>query len=352
MRRRPNPPETFSFDSFLDLVTNVVGIIIRLILVVWVGARSYHTIKELPPTAAAKAELPPPAVAPDDPLHAEMERQRRELEAAQARLLERLRALDLTEGEARATESELAALEARREELRRLEGEFESSLTAKGSAVPSLVASLEDFQKRRERLLAELRELEKTPPARKVLRYRTPVSKPVQAEEWHFEVQGGRVTFVDVPTMVGDIRRAMEDGAKQLRTQWQITGTTEPVGAFRMHYVIERERSGVESAFDAAPRDNVDYRYGLSEWRLEPVQVPRGEAGDLALAAGSEFRHIADGLSSEYATVTFWVYPDGFELYRRLRDRLADRGIAVAGRPLPFGIPIASSRRGTASRGQ
>ena len=43
-RRRPLKNESihFSFDSFLDLVTNVVGIIIRLILVTWVGARSYH----------------------------------------------------------------------------------------------------------------------------------------------------------------------------------------------------------------------------------------------------------------------------------------------------------------------
>ena len=36
--------ESFSFDSFLDVVANVVGIIIRLILVVWVGARSYDSL--------------------------------------------------------------------------------------------------------------------------------------------------------------------------------------------------------------------------------------------------------------------------------------------------------------------
>ena len=37
-RRRRSREIPFSFDSFLDVVANVVGIIIRLILVVWVGA--------------------------------------------------------------------------------------------------------------------------------------------------------------------------------------------------------------------------------------------------------------------------------------------------------------------------
>ena len=50
--------------------------------------------------------------------------------------------------------------------------------------------------------------------------------------------------------------------------------------------------------------------------------------------------------------VTFWVYPDSFPAYRRLRDYLYDRDVVVAGRPLPDGTPIASRREGTASRGQ
>ena len=40
-RRRPDKEIHFSFDSFLDVVANVVGIIIKLILVAWVGSRTY-----------------------------------------------------------------------------------------------------------------------------------------------------------------------------------------------------------------------------------------------------------------------------------------------------------------------
>ncbi len=46
-RRRPlkNQEIHFSFDSFPDLVTNVVGIIIRLILVTWVGAAGLLAVR-------------------------------------------------------------------------------------------------------------------------------------------------------------------------------------------------------------------------------------------------------------------------------------------------------------------
>ena len=59
-RRRPTREIAFSFDSFLDMVANVVGVIIRLILVVWVGARSYTGLvnppPEDPPTAETSAD--------------------------------------------------------------------------------------------------------------------------------------------------------------------------------------------------------------------------------------------------------------------------------------------------------
>ena len=50
--------------------------------------------------------------------------------------------------------------------------------------------------------------------------------------------------------------------------------------------------------------------------------------------------------------MTFWVYPDSFALYRQLRDYLYDREVVVAGRPLPEGVPVSGSKRGSVSRGQ
>ena len=59
-----------------------------------------------------------------------------------------------------------------------------------------------------------------------------------------------------------------------------------------------------------------------------------------------------DTLDAQQTAVTFWVYPDSFALYRKLRDFLHERDLVVAGRPLPEGVPIRSTRHGSASRGQ
>src|SRR5438552_13617615 len=97
-RRRRHREIPFSFDSFLDVVANVVGIIIRLILVAWVGARSYSSLATLSrpahpprgtPAEARRAETREPEVRePEDPLRRELDQHRRDLAEAQARLLE------------------------------------------------------------------------------------------------------------------------------------------------------------------------------------------------------------------------------------------------------------------------
>src|SRR5262245_18276262 len=53
-RRRPEREIALRSDSLLDLVANVVRIIIRLLLVAWVGARTYTGMVDLPPKREPK----------------------------------------------------------------------------------------------------------------------------------------------------------------------------------------------------------------------------------------------------------------------------------------------------------
>src|SRR5262245_41310338 len=94
-RRRRSREIPFSFDSFLDVVANGVGIIIRLILVVWVGARSYGTVLPQttapePPVLVAEAEPEPDGPDEPDPLQGELTEERKQLVAAEKALREQL----------------------------------------------------------------------------------------------------------------------------------------------------------------------------------------------------------------------------------------------------------------------
>jgi hypothetical protein len=344
----------FSFDSFLDVVANVVGIIIRLILVVWVGARSYSSLTQTAATTPAPSQesAAAPAPLPADPLQREIDKHRAELAAIQARLLEQLRQADQVRAQKQATQSQLATLSAKRLAVEEERKQIDRNLSQHQKAAGEMTLSMAELRKRGEQLAKDIKALEQLPPLSKTLRYRTPVSKPVDSEELLFECRDGRVTFLDVAALLAEIKEGMEEKGKLLRNQWSVSDVTRAVGAFRLRYTIERERGLLDAVGGGQPDPGGNYRYGLSEWQVVPVAPVRGETLEEALAENSEFRQVVDSLDPQHSVVTFWVYPDSFAIYRRLRDYLYDREVVVAGRPLPTGIPITCSRHGSVSRGQ
>jgi hypothetical protein len=356
-RRRARSTEVvFSFDSFLDLVANVVGIIIRLILVAWVGAKTYTGVFKPPPDDAATSETRA-AVAPPLPGHdaekAALEAARRRLADARKALLERLH----QQGEELKRRADLG-----HELLERTEQS--DGLKAKADAADrrrqellkageSVTLSLVGLQQRSEQLEKELARLEKEPRKTNVLRYQTPVSRTVQSEELAFECKGGHVTFIDVNALTREIKDNLRAKGELLKDRWEVEAETSQVGAFRLRYVVAREKSLIDDVTGARdPDDRSDFRFGVPRWEVIPVSSPRGETVEQALKEKSDFRRIIDRLDPTRTAVTFWVYPDSFAMYRQLRDYCMKRDTLVAGRPLPVNVHIGSSREGTASRGQ
>ena len=347
-RRRPLKNEAihFSFDSFLDLVTNVVGIIIRLILVSWVGARSYHASMQWLDLETTAPPAPTPKVT-DDPLHHRIELSKNDLDEAKTRLLAQLKELDAADQTTKLTDVEVAQLISRRNEL-----EAERQALARkspDSKVQLASLTVDEVRKRSRQLLDELKKIETAPTDKKQLKYHAPVSRAVRSEELFFECKSGRVTFIDLPSFMQDYKATVEEISIELRSKWRVERVTAAVGPYRLRYVVEREKSVLDVGGTPA---SGGFRYGLSAWEIEPIASDRGETGPQALAAKSQFRQLTDALDARLTVVTFWVYPDSFELFRELRDHLYERGHDVAGRPLPPGAPIAASKHGTASRGQ
>jgi hypothetical protein len=348
-RRAPDREPVFGFDSFLDLVTNVLGIIIRLILVAWVGGRAYstfvnHEVEETP----AVAEVPPPR-ASDDPLNPELAKTQLELAQARARLLEQIKQLhDLEESKTKA-DQELIILLGERNNIEAKKGQLDKSLSDQFRLVQLADLSLAELRERSQKVLEQIKAVEKQPTNKKTFRYHSPVSRAVHSEELMFECQHGRVTFIDVSALADEAKRCAERQVEQLRTRWEISDTVGPVGAFRLRYKLARQRDVLSGA--ASPYANEAFHADLS-WILEPITNQRGESGERALAPGSEFRQVIQGQDLRNTVITFWVYPDSFPLFRQLRDYLYEQGAEVAARPIPDGAPIGASRNGTASRGQ
>ncbi len=229
-RRRTQREIPFSFDSFLDVVANVVGIILRLILVAWVGGRSYHPTIPVAPLPAVQdewADATEPAP-PPDPLGDELERRGRELTDVRDRLLAETRQADEAKEQRTLTEKELAAASARVQALQKERDAAERP--APDDGVKTAALSLSEIESRVRLVNAEIDGIKKLPSAKRALRYQTPVSQPLQTEELFFECRGGRITLIDVGAMLEQVRRERDEKAKLLATQWQVEGVTGPVG--------------------------------------------------------------------------------------------------------------------------
>lgn len=349
-RRVPERAALFSFDSFLDVVANVIGIVIRLILVAWVGSRLYKGPALPPPPPPAEVLVEKFTPPPEDPRPAlELARQQAELERSRQAALDALNAWQAIHRQREQVEQQVTLTRQQREELERQQPNFSATLAQQKEAGQKAALSLAQLRERNEKLQAELKELRKTPRATNQLTYRLPISAAVQTEEVFFECRNGRVTVIDVASLLDEIRQTIREKGERLKTTWTVEDTTAPQGAFRLRYTVERERGFLPNG---NPNPNDSFNYGLSRWVVEPVQEIRGETVKEALQPGSAFRKIVEGFDAKQAVVTLWVYPDSFEVYRELRDFLHEREMVVAGRPLPEGVSIASSRKGTTSRGQ
>jgi hypothetical protein len=341
-RRRPSREIAFSFDSFLDVVANVVGIIIRLILVVWAGARTYGSLTAVtPPSAHGPAGKEVRAI--QDPLQDELARHRQDLAAAQARLLEQLRQVQQVDAQEKEVQGKLAGLAARLEKQKREKAGVEKQAARHQSARQTVALSLEELRQKSRQLQQAIKDLEKMPRNTRTLRYHTPVSTPVESEQIIFECSNGRVAFIDMATLRSYLERDLQDNLKTLHSQDEFQGIAGPVGAFRLRYTLER----VHEVF-TMDGGNIH----VTRWEIEPISQRRGETEAQALAAGSDFRRIVDSLDPRQHVVTMFVYPDSFALFRRLRDYLYERDLVVAGNPWAGGRPITFAPNGFRSRGQ
>ena len=324
-----------SHDSFLDIVANMVGILIILVMVVGVRAKNA-------PVAAIPGG-----------------------DAQQTQELEEDRAVEESlRGEALGAAAE----------IRKLEQETLLQRRSRG-AMAVLVSGLEDkIRVRREQMNAEQQELfdlgrsvsqsrfqleeldrqraraENTQPETIVIEsYPTPLSKTVSGREAHFQLRGGRIALIPLETLVQRLKQSVERQKYKLLNQTELTDTVGPLGGFRLRYTLDRYDVSAEMAVMTG-RSGSYAR--LRRWTLIPLSSRLGETVEMALAEGSEFRRTVSKLRPGQTAITIWVYQDSFASFRRIKKELYLLGFSVAARPLPQGTPISGSPEGSKSAAQ
>lgn len=317
-------------DSFLDVVTNIVGILIILVMVI--GARVQSLSLSSPASASPALTV---AAEEIEALVAEVTSVEHELTELQTQMIT-LEAASQGAALGRMQLAEaLAALKLERD-ARRAAADAETAASAEQTArLQALEKAIADAEEELEALHYE------EPQTEEVLAYPTPIGRTVNGDEIHFQLDGGHVAYIPLQELFGLARERAQRNTAPLAEISNHVESVGPTQGFSLDYVIEAQ-------IDRA-RGQVFVR--SREWVVRPRQNALGESLEQALAAGSAFRSRLARLTPE-TTVTLWCYPDSFETFRGLREELHRLGIPTAGRPLPEGAPIGGSADGSKSVAQ
>ncbi len=252
----------------------------------------------------------------------------------------------LIEDQARLAFDEMATTRQAKDRLQESE-DLADQLQAEAARVQALEST-------HDKLFRELEAIESSPPPREALnQHQNPVARSITGEEFHFEIRGNRITYVDLD---GLLELVEPDARKRIRisgsssTLRPITGTVGPIGSFELQYEVGSTGLGLSA--DPFGPISLTSSYGLRGFEVVPINRLRGVTLDQAFHPTSEFGRILRTLNPGRSAITLWVYPDGFALFRTLRDQLHQLGFVVAARPLPAGMAIRGGPNGSRSAGQ
>ncbi|MCG6156243.1 hypothetical protein [Rubinisphaera margarita] len=363
-------------DSFLDIVANIVGILIILIVIAGVRMSQAPTIRELivestpvpvevilPPlpaalshrfrpeqatTAASRLEqidapvlgstavLNPVSVAGTPPI-------------ADLSTLDPLRLRNQSRSQSNlARSAELAKLAAERDRLKTL-------IAAKTAASAAYDQQMHDLNQREQQLavqraaiVQQLTLMESTTKTRRTIEHQVvPVSRVSTGQEWHFELREGKVAYIPLSELIDQVRAKVQQRLGWIAKYGTYESVIGPTAGFSMRFIADRESKSLVDEITT----NGQVRIVLQQWELVPVGDATRETLKEASRENSLFQMELQRISRA-DTITFWVYPDSFELYQELSRQAQARGYHVAARPLPQGKLITGSPQGSKSLSQ
>lgn len=323
-RRKANEQEAAGADSFLDVITNIVGILIILVMVVGERAKSAPV--------PAKSAAPSPELLQARSEAAELEHDVHQLQARMAGVQQemQLRAIE---------RSQLQTL------ITAVERELAKQQQALGEKAGAQYAIDRDLAIAKDALAkanAEREMVEKAmaPQTVEITSYPTPLGKTVDGNEAHLQLKGGRLAVLPLDLLVSRLRGVLRSTVSRMGTGNEMVDTIGPIEGFRMRYVVQRRDIAQGSVYE------------LSFVEFLPISSQLGEPVEDALREGSEFRAALSRMSPDTYTITIWTYPDSFTDYAKLKKVLYELGYGVAARPLPHGMAIGASPQGSKSSAQ
>jgi hypothetical protein len=371
-RRRISDDIEFGSDSFLDIVANIVGILIILIVVAGIKAgaapiSAEHLAEYLrthvkpapanveqaaaPQPATAPSATPPPAAPPPRPEPLVIPPSPKLLQQANALKAEIVSLDSQTQSAAAEIKKASHDEQADAQAIGQLRQTIDTESGELGRDKAQLAQTESQLAAKKTGLLqleVDVQKAEAVKPPVATLKHKlTPLGREISGKELHFRLLNNRVAFLPLEELIQRLRPQILHNRDSLIRNGIQRGEIGPVAGFHMEYVLEaRHLSAMEEL-----HQGMSVAINLASWKLIAEPDLETESAEEATKDRGDFlRRLRDADAD--TTITFWVYPDSYAIYRQLQEFAHHENFTVAARPLPFGIPIAGSPQGSRSSGQ
>lgn len=333
-------------DAFLDVVANLVGILI--ILVVILGTQAHHVTEML----RAEAETEQSTDAEVSHVAASRDQVEQLGQMAMRAASAQRESLEL-EAKLRRYDAQIAQLDGARGSLLDLQGIAEAAWEEAQSELDQSKVRSAKLQRKIHEAQSEIAMLagtkdrlaDENAPLVAVEHLPTPMAKTVFGDEIDLRLKAGRLSVVPVENLMRDIK---EDVQRMSSKPGNSAATVGPVHDYVANYVIERTVGRITQN----GRSGMAMTARLGAVAFEPLSESVGQPIGEVLGQRSFLDVELAGRDPSSTTVTVWVYPDSFGELRQLKEHLYHRGFATAARPLLKGQAIIFSSTGTRSKAQ
>ncbi len=320
-------------DSFLDTIANLVGIII--ILVVIVGTRGYSSAR-----AEARQELETRRQQLAAPLN-KTENLDRDIEQQAAQM-------EKYELELAYRNSERMTMVDRVTLAENIIDERLKQLDETQVADVETNQALSELQKQLQDLLQQSGDGDAADKTIVLQHLPTPMAKTVFGKELHVMLKNKLVTVIPWDELIEGLKEQVRRTADRGASRNQYADVLGPMDGFLMHYKLLSKSGLMSDGRRAAMGRMIE----LDKFELEPTNDVMKESVDQSLGPNGRLRVELNAGKSKQITITVWVYPESFGEFRKLMEKLFTAGFLCAARPLPEGMRIGASPRGSSSVAQ
>lgn len=331
-------------DSFLDIVANLVGILIILVVVVGAQASASWVNVEPKPELINEIDELENEVARVSDVLTKLEKDSQQLDIQQAK--ENRLAADLTDQR----HQMLMQLEIIKSQIEKKRAERLAEIEAIEANTNSMVAKKDEFERTERLLEQELSEILREsnavhanqPTSEVIKHFPNPIAKTVFSDEVHFRLEKGKLSYVPMDELIARMKSEWKLKAEKLRHASRTVETIGPIADYRMQYELGIEDLQQSTRVGVVTQKTVSFK----QFILLPVSLVMGEPVQSAMQTGSEFQAILKRHEPHRTTVSIWVYPDSYREHNQLKNWIHENGFQMASWPLDYGKKISGGPDG------